>query len=97
MILLNRIVFKDIFRNLINETGFDIHVDADSDETVENYNSNVTYVNLYGWKRLENRLSLYNKPIVYDGDLIKLCAFISYYYDYNLQYIPIVKDVKSLL
>lgn len=97
MILLNRIVFKDIFRNFINETGFDIHVDADSDETVENYNSNVTYVNLYGWKRLENRLSSCNRSIVYDGDLTKLCALISYYYDYKLQYIPIVKDVTSLL
>ena len=97
MILLNRIVFKDIFRNFINETGFDIHVDTDSDETVENYNSNVTYVNLYGWKRLENRLSSCNRSIVYDGDLTKLCALISYYYDYNLQYIPIVKDVTSLL
>ena len=97
MILLNRIVFKDIFRNFINETGFDIHVDTDSDETVENYNSNVTYVNLYGWKRLENRLSSCNRSIVYDGDLTKLCALISYYYDYKLQYIPIVKDVTSLL
>ena len=97
MILLNRIVFKDIFHNFTNETGFDIHVDVDSNETVNNYRSNITYVNLYGWKRLENRLSSCNRSIVYDGDLKKLCALISYYYDYNLQYIPIVKDVTSLL